>query len=79
MENTDILNRLQEIFRDTFDDDELIINNETTADDIDDWDSLTQIQLILEIEKEFKIKFTVDEIKQASNVGEFAQIIKGKI
>lgn len=74
----DIIKELQEIFRKIFGD-ELIITNETTADDIEDWDSLTHMQLIVEIEKKYDIKFTTAEIKKAANVGEFVDIIHGKL
>lgn len=79
MENNEIKERLEQIFREIFDDPELKILLETTAEDIEDWDSLTHMQLILKIENEFNIKFTISEIKQASNVGEFIEIIKEKI
>lgn len=74
-----IIEELQEIFRDIFDDDELIISNDTTADDIEDWDSLTHMQLIVQIEKKYNVKFTTAEIKKAANVGEFVEIIEGKL
>lgn len=75
----DYLNDLQIIFRDIFDDEELVITRDTTADDIEDWDSLTHMQLIVEIEKKYNIKFTTAEIKKAQNVGEFIDIIKEKM
>lgn len=71
--------RLEEIFRDVFEDDELQIYAEMSAKDIDDWDSLTHIQLILEIEKAFKVKFTIEEITKTKNVGEFIELLKSKI
>ena len=74
-----IIEELQMIFREIFDDDELILSNDTTADDIEDWDSLTHMQLIVEIEKKFNIRFTTAEIKKAANVGEFLEIIRGKL
>lgn len=74
-----IIDKMQEIFRDIFDDEDLVITMETTAEDIDDWDSLTHMQLILEIEEEFSIKFTTDEIKSAKNVGEFIGYIESKL
>ena len=52
----EILNSLEEIFKDIFDDEELKLERETSADDIDDWDSLAQINLIVAIEKEFNVK-----------------------
>jgi len=73
-----IENTLQEIFRDLFDDETIIITPELTADDIDDWDSLMHIQLIVEIEKGFNIKFTIGEIAHLKNVGELIDIIRQK-
>lgn len=74
-----IIEELQDIFRDIFDDEDIVITKETTSEDIDDWDSLTHMQLILEIEKHYNIKFTTAEIKKAANVGEFIKIIEGKL
>lgn len=74
----DIIKELQEIFREIFDD-EIILSNETTADDIEDWDSLTHMQLIVEIEQKYNVKFTTAEIKKAANVGEFIEIIQEKL
>ena len=74
-----IIEELQDIFRKIFDDDELEITKVTTADDIEDWDSLTHMQLIMEIEKKYNIRFTTNEIKKAANVGEFIDIIQGKM
>ena len=75
----EIIEELQEIFRGIFDDEELVISRDTTAEDIEDWDSLTHMQLITEIEKKFGIKFTTDEIVKASDLGEFIDIIEGKL
>jgi len=74
-----IKKRLEEIFRDVFEDDELEIYDEMSAKDIDDWDSLTHIQLILEIEKAFSVKFTIEEITKTRNVGEFIELLTSKI
>lgn len=75
----EIIEELQEIFRGIFDDEELVISRDTTAEDIEDWDSLTHMQLITEIEKKFGIKFTTDEIVKASDLGEFIDIIEEKL
>ncbi len=75
----DVKVKLQEIFRDVFDDEEIVLFDEMTSADVEDWDSLSHINLILKIEKEFCIKFTVDEITRTENVGQFIRIIKEKI
>lgn len=70
---------LEKIFRDVFEDEDIILTESTTADDIEDWDSLTHIQLIEEIEQEFKIKFTLQEITGLKNVGEFITLVERKL
>lgn len=74
-----IRNELQEIFRKVFFDDELVLFDEMTADDVEDWDSLSHINLITEIEKHFQIEFTTAEMMNAKNVGEFIGYIEEKI
>ena len=61
---------LTQIFRDTFEDNELTICSETTADDIDDWDSLSHIQLIVAVEQTFGMHFNTGEVAGLANVGE---------
>lgn len=78
MEQTDFLAKVQDIFRDVLDNEELVLNNETTADDIEEWDSLSHIQLIVAIEKTLKIKFTSKEILSWKNVGEMIECIAKK-
>lgn len=78
MDKIKIKGKLEEIFRDVFDDDEIIVFNEMTADDVEDWDSLSHINLIHDIEISFGIKFTTKEIISAQNVGEFIEIIERK-
>ena len=74
----DTKERLEEVFRDVFEDDEIEISNEMTADDIEEWDSLTHIQLIVAIEKEFGFKFTTIETINLKNVGELINLINSK-
>lgn len=74
-----IKEEIQVVFRDVFEDDTIVINDKMTADDIEDWDSLTHIQLLLAAEKKFKVKFTTDEILKLKNVGEFVSIIEMKL
>ena len=78
-ENNLIINKLELIFRDIFDDNTITLNDSTNSSDIDDWDSLAHIQLISAIEDEFKIKFTLQEAVSAENVGEFIKIIERKL
>ena len=75
----DIKSEVQEIFRDIFDEEELIITDETTADDIEDWDSLAQMNLVVAIEKHFKIRFKVEEIVSLHNVGEMLELIEQRV
>lgn len=78
MERTEILNEVQDIFRDILDNEEIELTDTTTADDIEEWDSLTHIQLIVAIEKHFNIKFTSKEILSWNNVGEMIDCIMAK-
>ena len=78
MEKSQILDEVQAIFREVLDNEEIVLVNETTADDIEEWDSLTHIQLIVAIEKHFKIKFTSKEILSWQNVGEMIDSIAAK-
>ncbi|MDH6458383.1 acyl carrier protein [Fusobacterium sp. PH5-7] len=71
--------KLQEIFRDIFDDEELVITEGMTAADIEDWDSLAQINLIIAIEKEFGIKFNLEEVSKLKNIGEMLDLINLKV
>ena len=73
-----ILNELAVVFRDVLDDENITLKEETTAAEIEDWDSLTHIILISEIEKKFKIKFTSSEITGFKNVGELANSVLSK-
>ena len=72
------MERLTEIFRDVFDDDEIVLTLETTAADIEDWDSLEHINLIAAVEKAFKMRFTVKEVSGMKCVGEMAEIIAAR-
>ena len=69
------INKLLLIFRDVFDDDELMIDATTKAENIDEWDSLAHIRLIISIEKDFNLSFTTDEISNLANVGDMADLI----
>jgi acyl carrier protein len=75
----EILMQNNKIFREIFDNDEIVLSPSTTADDIDEWDSLSHIQLIVAIEKHFKIRFTTAEITSYKMVGEMCEGIKKKL
>ena len=75
----EIIGEMNEIFVDVLDNDDIKIESSTTANDVDDWDSLSHIQLIVAIEKHFKIRFTTAEITSFANVGEMAVGIQKKL
>ncbi len=79
MERTDIFDRLNEIFVDVLDLDEVELTDATTADDIEEWDSLSHVQLVVAIEKAFGVKFTALEIMKWKNVGELVDSIAQKL
>ena len=76
MNRNEILEKTTEIFHDVFDDDSIVITDETTAADIEDWDSLTHITLIAEIEDAFNYKFSMKEVLGMKNVGEMLDILE---
>ncbi len=76
MKDEQIYERINGVFRDIFDDDSITVNANTTADDIEDWDSLEHINLIVAIEEEFGMKFNMNEVTTMKNVGEMVEIIK---
>ena len=77
--NEDIKKQVNEIFKDVLDNDKIVIQDSTTADDIEEWDSLSHIQLIVGIEKHFKIRFTTAEVTSYKNVGEMIDGIAKKL
>ena len=74
----DILDKLQSIFRDVFDDSTLVLSVDISSDDIDGWDSLAQINIITACESEFGVKFGLNDIVNISNVGDLAGLIEEK-
>ena len=78
MDDKQVLDEINEIFIDVLDVDDIALQRETTADDIEDWDSLVHMQLILAIEKHFEIKFISSEIMKFKNVGEMCDSIIDK-
>ncbi|MGD0729662.1 MAG: acyl carrier protein [Terracidiphilus sp.] len=78
MDEPQIYARLTEIFEQVFDEDSIQVTPELSAKDVDGWDSLTHIRLILTIEKAFKVKFSTSEIGKLENVGQLAALIKAR-
>lgn len=78
MTRQEIFNKLNEVFSDVFDED-IVVTDQTTAADIDDWDSLTHITLISEVEDAFGIKFSMNVVLGMKNVGEMADIIEKNV
>jgi acyl carrier protein len=78
MDEPQIYTRLVEVFHDVFDDDSIEVTPQLTAKDVDGWDSLAHIRLILTVEKAFKIKFSTSEIGKLENVGELVKLIKAR-
>ena len=70
------IKELQEIFREIFDEDDLVLSRDTTAEDIEAWDSLTHLQLVMKIEQKFNIKFRTSQLKNMPNVGAMIDAIE---
>ncbi len=79
MQKEEIYKILNTIFQDVFDDSSIEVKAETTADDIEDWDSMEQINLIVLIEKKFGIKFQMEEVSDFHTVGEMVDVIIQKL
>ena len=77
--NDTIETRLNQTIRMVFGDYEIVVDRTTSAPDVEGWDSLTHINLIVAIEREFKIRFTTAEVQGMKNVGDLIDSIAGKI
>ena len=75
MNRAEIMERLNEVFRDVFDDSSITVDDNTTSKDIEDWDSLEHINLVGAVEQEFKMRFKMKEVSSMKNVGEMADIV----
>ena len=78
MDELQVYARLTTVFHNVFDDDFIEVTPSLTAKDVDGWDSLAHIRLILTVEKEFKVKFSTTEIGKLENVGDLASLIKAR-
>ena len=79
MSREEVFERLNEVFRDVFDEEDITVDEGTTAEDIDGWDSLEHINLMAAVESEFGIKFSMGQVETMKNVGEMADIILQKV
>lgn len=79
MTREEVFNGVQEIFRDIFDENDLVINDTTSSETIEDWDSLNHINLVSAIEKEFKIKFALGELVGLKDVGAMIDVMVEKL
>jgi acyl carrier protein len=75
MQYDEVKARLNRVFQDVFDDESIQIDDVMTADDIDEWDSLSHITLILGVEREFRVKFTAAEVGSLANVGAMIKLL----
>ncbi|MGC2784607.1 MAG: acyl carrier protein [Roseiarcus sp.] len=78
METNEIVSRLTPIFRDVFNDDALVVDKSMTAADVPSWDSLSNINMIIAVEKAFSAKFSIKDVRNLKNVGELIELIKRK-
>jgi acyl carrier protein len=79
MTREEIFNEVQDIFRDIFDDDNMVIEDKTNSDDIEEWDSLNHINLVSAIEKEFEIRFALGELIALKDVGAMIDLMTEKL
>ena len=75
MTREEIFKKLNEVFRYVFDDEDITVTESTSAETIEDWDSLSHINLVVAVEKEFGVKFSMGETQKMKNVGEMVDII----
>ena len=73
------MSRVTDLMRDVFDEPDLVPNDETSADDVADWDSTNHVRLIVAIEEEFGIRFETSEVTAPENVGELVDLIESKL
>jgi acyl carrier protein len=75
---SDTMTRLTSVIRQVFDDDQLVVRPETTAADIEGWDSINHVNLVLAVEREFKVRLSSSGIAGLKNVGELAKLVEAK-
>jgi len=79
MRKAEILQTITTIIQEVFENESLVITNETSAEDVEEWDSMTHLQLISAIEKQYKIRFALGELQALKNVGDMVELICKKL
>jgi len=79
MTRKELFNGVQDIFRDIFDEDDMVIKDKTSSDDVEEWDSLNHINLVSAIEKEFEIRFALGELMALKDVGAMIDLMVKKL
>ncbi len=79
MPDSEIYDRLNEIFRDVIGDESITLTPDTTAEDVEGWDSVTHISLMVSIETQFRVKIRTDEMETLKNVGDMVALIRAKV
>lgn len=74
-----ILDKLQAVFRDVFEDDELTVSASTTAEDVDGWDSMMHVSLMINVERAFGVKFSSTQVASLKNVGELVELVAARL
>ena len=79
MDQSEILHELTDILREVLDDPSITLTRETTADDVENWNSLNHISIIVEVERRFGIKFQAAEMEELKNIGELADLVESRL
>jgi acyl carrier protein len=79
MTEAEILPKLTVVFRDVFDNPQLELSDSTTAQDVENWDSITHVTLVVAVERAFGVSFTVKDIRGLANVGDFRRLIARRV
>lgn len=79
MEKSEIIEKITKIFRKTFNEESLVLKEEMTANDVDNWNSLSHMIMISEVEKEFSIKFKLKDLNRLKNVGSLIEIVESRL
>ena len=79
METNELYTKLTSVFHDVFEDEGLVVVPQMSANDVDGWDSLNHLRLVLSVQKAFGVKFSAHEIAQLKNVGDLASLIQAKV